>query len=214
MNSTSHAAPVCEPKKRDARPRRCGFCTSRMTVKTASADEHQRPRRSPRRTRDPRPLADHRDAEVRSNSAPNASTIVSAEDAEAPEREGVRQARDASTPAACADRRPRRPRPAAARPGLVGAAHGRLPAADQPGQPPQPPPGDHRGGDEHEQAQGQARGHGLLRGRRGPATAEILLVGNLGRAECGPAACGSVAPARRPRSRSAGTARLESKRLN
>ena len=32
MPSTTHAAPVCEPKNRDARPSLCGLLRSRITV--------------------------------------------------------------------------------------------------------------------------------------------------------------------------------------
>ena len=34
--STSHAAPVCEPKNRDLRPSRCGSLRSRITAKVIS----------------------------------------------------------------------------------------------------------------------------------------------------------------------------------
>ena len=34
--STSHAAPVCEPKNRELRPSRCGSLRSRITAKVIS----------------------------------------------------------------------------------------------------------------------------------------------------------------------------------
>ena len=50
MNSTSQAAPVCEPKNRDVRPSRCGeLARTRMTAKTTSATSTATAKKSSRK---------------------------------------------------------------------------------------------------------------------------------------------------------------------
>ena len=69
MPRTTHAAPVCEPKNRDARPSRCGSFRSRITVKVmipASTPTANRSSRNPMNAQWPMPGI----ANVRSNRSP------------------------------------------------------------------------------------------------------------------------------------------------
>ena len=75
MNSTSHAGPRCEPKKRDRRPSLRGFCISRITANTTSPASTATMNRS---SRNPShawvPMSGR--WKSRWNSAPKPSTIV------------------------------------------------------------------------------------------------------------------------------------------
>jgi hypothetical protein len=67
--STSHAAPVCEPKNRDARPSRSGALRHRITMKVtipASTSTANRSSRNPRANECPMPGI----AKVRENRSP------------------------------------------------------------------------------------------------------------------------------------------------
>ncbi len=76
MPSTTHAARVCEPKNREARPSLCGLSRIRMTVKVripASTPTANRSSMNPIAAQCPIPGM----AKVRSNRSPYASMIVS-----------------------------------------------------------------------------------------------------------------------------------------
>ena len=69
MASTTHAAPVCEPKNREARPSLCGLLRIRITVKVmipASTATANRSSRKPMAAQCPIPGI----AKVRSNRSP------------------------------------------------------------------------------------------------------------------------------------------------
>ena len=157
MPRTTQAARVCEPKNRDRRPSLCGSFRSRITVNVtmpASTPTANRSSRKPMTAQCPIPGI----ANVRENSAPYASMIVSSSTMKpqkvaacaAPGTDHFSSFRCPNTSvswvfrsvAACVLR-------------VLEPLRGRLPAHRQPLQPPEPPPR-HR---ERDNGQPQADDH-------------------------------------------------------
>ena len=155
--STSHAALVCEPKNRDARPSRSGELRHLITVNVmipASTATANRSSRKPMASQCPIPGM----ANVRLNRSPYDSMIVSSKKVK------PQNVRACATPGTVHFSSLRCPitsvvSVATSRAGMLAHGldplRGRLPAQRQPLQPPQPAPGDR----ERDRSQDQADGH-------------------------------------------------------